>query len=104
MARYDIRTPRLYTPAPLEQGRSVILEPPQAHYLLHVLRLTAGDPVLFFNGRDGEWRGRLEPAGKRAVSVRLEEQTRPQTQSGDLQYWFAPLKHSRLDYMAQKAV
>ena len=104
MARYDIRTPRLYTPGALAQGQSVALEAPQAHYLLHVLRLAAGDPVLLFNGRDGEWRARLEQAGKRAVSARPEECTRPQTPSGDLHYWFAPLKHSRLDYMAQKAV
>jgi 16S rRNA (uracil1498-N3)-methyltransferase len=104
MARYDIRTPRLYTDAALGAGVSVALEQPQAHYLLHVLRLTGGDPVLLFNGRDGEWRARLEQPGKRTVSAQLEELTRSQTAPGDLHYWFAPLKHSRLDYMAQKAV
>ena len=30
--------------------------------------------------------------------------TRPQTGALDLHYWFAPLKHARLDYMVQKAV
>src|SRR6187455_282763 len=30
--------------------------------------------------------------------------TRPQGGALDLHYWFAPLKHARLDYMAQKAV
>src|SRR3954447_9125604 len=104
MARYDIRTPRLHTPAALAAGRSVVPEPPQPHYLLHVLRLAAGQPVLLFNGRDGEWRGRLEKSGKRAVAVQLEEHIRAQTPPGNLHYWFAPLKHSRLDYMAQKAV
>jgi 16S rRNA (uracil1498-N3)-methyltransferase len=104
MSRYDIRTPRLYTDAAFRAGISVPLEQPQAHYLLHVLRLAAGDPVLLFNGRDGEWRARLEQPSKRRVSAQLEECTRPQTAPGDLHYWFAPLKHSRLDYMAQKAV
>lgn len=104
MARYDIRTPRLYVPAPLGSGQAVALDPPQAHYLLHVLRLSAGDPVLLFNGRDGEWRGSLEQPAKRVVAARLQECTRPQTPPGNLHYWFAPLKHSRLDYMAQKAV
>jgi 16S rRNA (uracil1498-N3)-methyltransferase len=104
MARYDIRTPRLYTNAALGAGASVVLEQPQAHYLLHVLRLAAGQPVLLFNGRDGEWRGRLEKSGKRTVAVQLEERSRAQTAPGTLHYWFAPLKHSRLDYMAQKAV
>jgi 16S rRNA (uracil1498-N3)-methyltransferase len=104
MARYDIRTPRLHTAAVLATGTDVALEPPQAHYVVHVLRLEAGDPVLLFNGRDGEWRGRLEKTGKRAVAVKLEQRTRPQTSPGNLHYWFAPLKHARLDYMAQKAV
>jgi 16S rRNA (uracil1498-N3)-methyltransferase len=104
MARYDIRTPRLYTNSPLAAGAAVALEQPQAHYLLHVMRLKAGDPVLLFNGRDGEWRARLENSGKRAVSAQPEERTRAQIAPGDLHYWFAPLKHSRLDYMAQKAV
>ncbi len=104
MARYDIRTPRLYTDSPLGAGMTVGLEQPQAHYVLHVMRLKAGDPVLLFNGRDGEWRARIENPGKRSVSAQLEERTREQTAPGDLHYWFAPLKHSRLDYMAQKAV
>jgi 16S rRNA (uracil1498-N3)-methyltransferase len=104
MARYDIRTPRLYTHAALGAGMSVALEQPQAHYLLHVLRLKAGDAVLLFNGQDGEWRARLENPTKRSVSAQAEERTRAQTPPSDLHYWFAPLKHSRLDYMAQKAV
>ena len=104
MARYDIRTPRLYTRSALGAGTGVVLEPAQAHYLLHVLRLDAGDPVLLFNGQDGEWRARLEKPGKRVVSARPEDRVREQTRPADLHYWFAPLKHSRLDYMAQKAV
>ena len=48
-------------------------------------------------------RGSKVPASA-AVSAQLEERTRGQTAPGDLHYWFAPLKHSRLDYMAQKAV
>jgi 16S rRNA (uracil1498-N3)-methyltransferase len=104
MARYDIRTPRLFTDAALGSGAAVALPQPQAHYLLHVLRLKAGDAVLLFNGRDGEWRARLENPGKRGVSARLEQQTRGQTAPGDLHYWFAPLKHARLDYVTQKAV
>jgi 16S rRNA (uracil1498-N3)-methyltransferase len=104
MARYDFRTPRLYVQAPLAAGASVALDPAQGHYLLNVLRLRAGDAVLAFNGRDGEWRGALASSGKRAVNLVAEAQTRPQTRATDLHYLFAPLKHARLDYMVQKAV
>jgi 16S rRNA (uracil1498-N3)-methyltransferase len=60
--------------------------------------------VLVFNGRDGEWEGRLEPAGKRGLVLHIEGQTRPQDGGPDLHYLFAPLKRARLDYMVQKAV
>src|SRR5882672_4876109 len=104
MSRYDFRTTRLYIDAPLHAGASVELDASQANYLGNVLRLKAGDSVLVFNGRDGEWRGTLTSAGKRKLALTLIECVRPQTHAGDLHYLFAPLKHARLDYMAQKAV
>jgi 16S rRNA (uracil1498-N3)-methyltransferase len=104
VARYDFRSPRLYVAEPLSVGSRVALDGAQANYLGNVLRLNAGDAVLLFNGRDGEWRGTLEIAGKRKLSLAVVEQTRPQTRPGDLRYLFAPLKHARLDYMVQKAV
>src|SRR5262249_33321634 len=74
------------------------------HYLGNVLRLTTGDGVLVFNGRNGEWRGVLAGAGTRRLTLALAERTRAQEGARDLHYLFAPLKHTRLDYMAQKAV
>jgi 16S rRNA (uracil1498-N3)-methyltransferase len=103
MARYDFRSPRLYVEAPLDGGALVPLAAPQQHYLAHVLRLTAGERVLVFNGRDGEWEARLE-ANKRAAALRIGSKTREQTTAADLHYLFAPLKAARLDYMMQKAV
>ena len=76
----------------------------QANYLLNVLRLKAGDAILLFNGRDGEWRARIAEAGRKGCRLVVEEQTRAQTPLPDLHYLFAPLKHARLDYMVQKAV
>jgi 16S rRNA (uracil1498-N3)-methyltransferase len=104
MARYDFRTPRLYVAMPLAEGASIALDPAQANYLGNVLRLKTGDSVLVFNGRDGEWRGTLAGAGKRGLALTVADRTRAQTGAFDLHYLFAPLKHARLDYMAQKAV
>jgi 16S rRNA (uracil1498-N3)-methyltransferase len=69
-----------------------------------VLRRKAGDSVLVFNGRDGEWRAAVAAGRKRDLALTIGERTRPQTAGPDLHYLFAPLKHARLDYMAQKAV
>jgi 16S rRNA (uracil1498-N3)-methyltransferase len=106
MPFYDFRTPRLYLDldAPLRSGVTVALGAGQANYLHNVLRLRLGAEVLVFNGRDGEWLGALTEAGKRKVSVTIGECTRQQPAGADLHYWFAPLKHARLDYMVQKAV
>jgi 16S rRNA (uracil1498-N3)-methyltransferase len=103
MARYDFRSPRLFVAAPLRPGATVPLDAAQGHYLTGVLRLEPGDPVLIFNGKDGEWQARLAAAGKR-TELAVEHQTRPQGPPGDLHYLFAPLKRARLDYMVQKAV
>jgi 16S rRNA (uracil1498-N3)-methyltransferase len=104
MPRYDFRSPRLFVEAPLACGLRLGLDPAQANYLHNVLRLKAGAPVLVFNGREGEWRATLIDSGKRALALAVSEQTRAQTRPLDLHYLFAPLKHARLDYMAQKAV
>jgi 16S rRNA (uracil1498-N3)-methyltransferase len=103
MPDLDFRSPRLFVDAPLGEGQTVALERDQSNYLGNVLRLGAGDTILVFNGRDGEWRAAI--AGrKRPDSLTIERQTRPQDRLPDLAYVFAPLKHARLDYMVQKAV
>src|SRR4051794_41069230 len=104
MSRYDFRTIRLFVEVPLAAGAMVPLERDQTNYLVNVLRMRPGAPVLVFNGRDGEWRAELAQAGKKSFALGLAERTRPQTPAGDLHYLFAPLKHARLDYMVQKAV
>lgn len=103
MPRYDFRSPRLFVDAPLAAGAAVPLAREQAHYLGNVLRLGAGDPVLVFNGRDGEWQATLA-GGKKLSGFTVAGQTRPQPAAGDVHLLFAPLKHARLDYMVQKAV
>ena len=103
MPELDFRAPRLFVDAPLSEGGTVALERDQSNYLGNVLRLSAGDTILVFNGRDGEWQATI--AGrKRPDALAIDAQARPQDRLGDLAYVFAPLKHARLDYMVQKAV
>ncbi len=103
MPKFDFRSPRLFVDAPLAAGAGLALDRDQSNYLGNVLRLAAGDAVLLFNGRDGEWQATL--AGrKRPDRAEVGAQVRAQDQLPDVHYVFAPLKHARLDYMAQKAV
>jgi 16S rRNA (uracil1498-N3)-methyltransferase len=103
MPRIDFRAPRLFVDAALATGETVSLQREQSNYLGNVLRLSAGDNILVFNGRDGEWQA-LISGRKRPDSLTIGARTRVQDRLPDLTYVFAPLKHARLDYMVQKAV
>jgi 16S rRNA (uracil1498-N3)-methyltransferase len=101
MARTD---PRLHLSAQLAEGASIPLSSEQANYLVNVLRLPAGARVLVFNGRDGEFSASLVRAGRKNATLAIAAQTRPQEAPPDVDFLFAPLKHARMDYLAQKAV
>jgi 16S rRNA (uracil1498-N3)-methyltransferase len=103
MPELDFRAPRLFVDAALREGERVALERNQSNYLGNVLRLSAGESILVFNGRDGEWQAQVE-GRKRPDGLSIVARTRPQDRLPDIAYVFAPLKHARLDYMVQKAV
>lgn len=100
----DVAKIRLCVAGDLAAGAGVALAPGQAHYLTTVMRLGEGAPVLAFNGRDGEWLCHLAPDGRRAASLAVAQQTRPQTAAPDLWLLFAPIKKARTDFVVEKAV
>lgn len=93
---------RLYVTAPLRQGEEVVLSGNQSHYVGHVMRQRAGDAVLMFNGRDGEWVADIITVGKKQVTVRVAHQRREQHASPDLWLAFAPIKN-KTDLVVEKA-
>jgi 16S rRNA (uracil1498-N3)-methyltransferase len=103
MPELDFRAPRLFIDAALREGERIALERNQSNYLGNVLRLSAGETILVFNGCDGEWQAAIE-GRKRPDGLSIVARTRPQDRLPDIAYVFAPLKHARLDYMVQKAV
>jgi 16S rRNA (uracil1498-N3)-methyltransferase len=94
---------RLYVTGDLGAGVAVMLDEGQGHYLLHVLRAHAGNRVLLFNGRDGEWLAEIAQAGKRGVTATCLKQTEPQAAVPDIWLAFAPVKKTPSDYLVQKA-
>ena len=103
MAVHDLTSQRLFVAFDLAAGAEVACLAEQAHYLRSVLRIADGTPLLAFNGRDGEWRAIARHDGKRGVVLHVETKSRPQVDGPDIDYLFAPLKRSRLDYLVQKA-
>ncbi len=94
---------RLFTEGDLMEGAMVDCGRDQAHYLINVLRMTPGDQVALFNGRDGEWLARIDGAGKKSANLAVEDRLRPQAVEPDLWLVFAPVKRAPLDFLVQKA-
>ncbi|WP_442754513.1 16S rRNA (uracil(1498)-N(3))-methyltransferase [Methylocystis sp. JAN1] len=103
MSHYDFSAQRLFVEDSLSPGLAFVPPSEALNYLLNVLRLRDGDPILLFNGRDGEFLAHIAETTRRSAKLRVERLVRAQTQAADLDYCFAPLKQARLDYMAQKA-
>jgi 16S rRNA (uracil1498-N3)-methyltransferase len=94
---------RLFVPDDLAAGARLALAPDQARYLTTVMRRAAGEAVLLFNGRDGEWRATIAEAGKRGCVLALETQVRPQAVGPDLDLLIALVKRARLETIVEKA-
>jgi len=99
----DYPRTRLFTEQNLAADLMLTLEDKQAHYLSQVLRLCEGDAIAFFNGRDGEWQGVIESSGKKAVTLSIQKQLRPQHHAPDLWLLAAPLKNSKTEWVIEKA-
>ena len=95
---------RLFLDQTLARGTEIVLDRDRSHYLKNVMRLGPGDAVAAFNGRDGEWLGRIEPADRKGLALRLERLLAGQPESGDFWLLFAPLKRRPSELLVAKTV
>ncbi len=94
---------RLHVTSDLAPGLAVAPTLDQSRYLTQVMRLKAGDDLLVFNGRHGEWRASVAEVLKKGVILRAEEQVREQTHGPDLELIVAVVKKARIETIAEKA-
>jgi len=94
---------RLYVTPDLAPAVAIAPTPEQSRYLTGVMRLTQGDDILVFNGRDGEWRATITEFTKRGVVLTSGEQVRPQSLGPDLDLIVALVKKSRVETIVEKA-
>lgn len=95
--------PRLFIDSPLSEGLMLAIDGGQAHYLTGVMRLKAGDRIMLFDDRTGEWIGAIDSVAKRSLVVRLTDHVRPREAVPDLWLLAAPIKKGRIDWVAEKA-
>ena len=67
------------------------------------MRRAVGDAVQLFNGRDGEWAGRIAALSRGKATFAVEALVRPQAPDADLWLVFAVLKRDTTDLVVQKA-
>lgn len=94
---------RLYVENDLGTDAGIVLDKPQAHYIVNVMRRGAGDELRLVNGRDGEWRGLIQKATKSSCLVHVIEKTRSFETGADLWLLFAPVKKTQNNLIVQKA-
>lgn len=94
--------PRFFVDSELATGQVVDLPKSVAHHASHVLRLRDGDGVVLFNGRGGEFRGRLATRGTQAELTAHDPVERESPIAATLvQAWIAT---DKLDWVIEKAV
>ena len=100
-----MRIPRVYLPVPLARDAELELDERARHYVLQVLRLRAGAPLIIFNGEGAEHAARLATAEKRRATVQLEEAREPARESClRIHLGLGISRGERMDYAIQKAV
>lgn len=77
----------------------------EAHHCARVLRKKTGDNLYLLDGKGGKYKGIIEEASKKKVSVRITEQlTSPATGTPNVHIAIGPTKNiSRLEWFLEKA-
>lgn len=94
---------RLHVTGALSAGAAIAPTLDQSRYLTQVMRLKAGDDLLVFNGRDGEWRASVAEVMKRGAVLKAEEQVRTQVTPPDVHLLIAVVKKGALEFAVEKA-
>jgi 16S rRNA (uracil1498-N3)-methyltransferase len=95
--------PRLFVRTALSDEARVDLDAGQANYLGNVMRLGEDAEVLLFDGRSGEWLGRIAELGKKRMALTIERRTREPEDIPDVWLAFAPVKRTQTDWLVEKA-
>ena len=94
---------RLYTETMLTLGSEVELNEEQSRYLGSVMRVSQGDEVFLFDGKNGEFSAQATSVGKKKVSLIVNRKTKDFFCAEDVWLLFAPIKKDRTDFVIEKS-
>ena len=102
-----MRRPRIYSDSSLEKGKTFELDNRSDHYLRHVLRIRAGQPITVFNGDGNDYHGIVAEIKRKVIQVLLDD-TEPMINTSkesplDITLIIGISKGDRMDWVIQKA-
>jgi len=100
-----MRLTRLWVDSLLQAGDQLILPAEAAHYVVNVLRLRLGAPLIIFNGQGGEYQAVLTEVQKKKAILNIGEHIAVERESALLLTLVqAVSRPEHMDYTMQKAV
>jgi 16S rRNA (uracil1498-N3)-methyltransferase len=98
----NVADPRFFVDVELAAGATIDLPAGVAHHAAHVLRLRDADPLVLFNGRGGEYHGRLVARGTRAeLTTHMPVERESPIAVTLVQAWIAT---DKIEWVIEKAV
>ena len=99
-----MRSIRIYSPRKLLAQTTLELTGTAARHIAQVLRMSAGDPLILFDGTGSEFAGTIQTAAKALVTVRLDGALSNTSESTlKISLWHGLCRSSRMDSVVQKA-
>ena len=99
-----MRIPRIFTAQPLAVGSSIQLEEGAARHLSSALRMSAGQNIILFNGRGGEYSAELTEVKKGKVRVAVNDFSDRDLESPlKIHLAIGISRGERMDWIVQKA-
>jgi len=99
-----MRIPRIYTGLALQADHNFDLEPGPSQHIARALRLRAGDALVLFDGRGGEYPSTISALDKKKVTVTCASRRDCETESRlAIHLGIAVSRGERMDWVVQKA-
>lgn len=97
--------PRVFVTQDLAEGTTIALPEEKRHHLATVLRLSAGDALILFNGDGAEYAATLIAADRKRAEARIDNRTTPRRESPlEITLLQAVARGDRMDFALGKAV
>ncbi|MGN8157665.1 16S rRNA (uracil(1498)-N(3))-methyltransferase [Salinisphaera sp. RV14] len=97
--------PRVFVAQALAEGATIELPDAKRHHLATVLRLSAGDALVLFNGDGAEYAASLITADRKRAEARIDQRTTPRRESPlEITLLQAVARGDRMDFALAKAV